>query len=165
VIPSIIWLASRSPTVTQPQVSRIGPPSADFGTANRVASDANRIANSSVDLVKGALADAVLHFDTASSKLTAVSEAKLKQIASTLTAYPDVHVTIDGHTDNVGAADSNKALSQQRADTVMGELVHKGVSAGRLSAEGHGQDNPIADNSTAEGRAQNRRVTVRVTEQ
>jgi outer membrane protein OmpA-like peptidoglycan-associated protein len=71
---------------------------------------------------------------------------------------------MDGYTDTVGSADSNKTLSLQRANSVISELIRKGISADRLSAEGYGQDDPIADNSTAEGRAQNRRVTVDVTQ-
>jgi outer membrane protein OmpA-like peptidoglycan-associated protein len=164
VIPTIFWLANRAPSVTPPQTSRITPPSGGFGTANRVAPDANRIASSSVDMVKGALVDTVLRFDTGSSKLTPASQARLNRIASTLATYPDVHATMDGYTDTVGSADSNKTLSLQRANSVISELIRKGISADRLSAEGYGQDDPIADNSTAEGRAQNRRVTVDVTQ-
>jgi OOP family OmpA-OmpF porin len=67
---------------------------------------------------------------------------------------------VSGFTDNVGAADMNLELSQKRADTVMATLVRKGIATDRLTAKGYGEANPIADNSSEEGRAQNRRVSV-----
>jgi OmpA-OmpF porin, OOP family len=157
-IPAIFWLANRAPRVALPQIPK--PQARDLGTANRVASDADRIAKDSIDTIKGALGDVVLRFDTGSSKLQPGSEANLNHIASTLKAHPDTHVTIEGYTDDVGRAEKNLELSRQRANSVMASLIHKGISADRLSTEGHGQDEPIADNSTAQGRAQNRRVTV-----
>lgn len=73
-------------------------------------------------------------------------------------------MTVDGYTDNVGNAAQNMQLSQQRANSVMVDLESKGISADRLTATGHGGDNPIADNSTEVGRAMNRRVSVDVSE-
>ena len=69
-------------------------------------------------------------------------------------------MTVTGHTDNVGAVEQNLQLSQKRANSVMAKLVRKDVSADHLTAEGYGQQDPIADNSTEEGRARNRRVSV-----
>jgi outer membrane protein OmpA-like peptidoglycan-associated protein len=105
-----------------------------------------------------------LTFDTGSSRLRPESGAQLDNIAAILTNCPKVHMTIAGHTDNVGAADANHRLAQSRANSVVAVLVGKGVSPDRLTAEAYGEDNPVADNSTMVGRAQNRRVAMRVTE-
>jgi len=74
-----------------------------------------------------------------------------------------VAIKIGGYTDNVGDPQANLKLSQERADAVMADLVKLGVDPGRLKAEGYGQEHPIADNSTQEGRAKNRRIDLRVT--
>jgi K(+)-stimulated pyrophosphate-energized sodium pump len=117
------------------------------------------------DIVKHKLPENVdLRFDTGSSNLRPESQEQLNNIAADLTAYPDIRVKVGGYTDNVGSAERNLQLSQARANSVVAELVRKGISPDRLTAEGYGQQNPIADNSTAEGRAQNRRVSVNVTQ-
>jgi OOP family OmpA-OmpF porin len=71
-------------------------------------------------------------------------------------------MTVAGFTDNVGAPDVNLQLSQRRADSVRAFLVGKGIAADRLTAKGNGEEDPVADNSTVEGRAENRRVSVSV---
>jgi outer membrane protein OmpA-like peptidoglycan-associated protein len=73
-------------------------------------------------------------------------------------------VTIGGYTDNTGDAAANVTLSQQRADNVMAELGKLGVDPSRMTAKGYGQDHPIADNSTEEGRQKNRRISLHITE-
>ena len=73
---------------------------------------------------------------------------------------PGLKISIEGHTDSTGTAVRNKTLSQQRAESVVSALVKAGIDAKRLSAKGWGQDNPIADNKTEEGRAKNRRVEI-----
>lgn len=80
-----------------------------------------------------------------------------------LKAYPKVTMKIGGYTDNTGDPQANLRLSQQRTDAVMAGLVQLGVGADRLKAEGYGQEHPIADNSTLEGRAKKRRIDIRVT--
>jgi outer membrane protein OmpA-like peptidoglycan-associated protein len=65
---------------------------------------------------------------------------------------------VEGHTDNVGNPKSNKTLSNERANSVVAAIISQGIDAKRLSAAGYGQDKPIADNKTEEGRAKNRRV-------
>jgi outer membrane protein OmpA-like peptidoglycan-associated protein len=75
-----------------------------------------------------------------------------------LTEHPDLSLTIEGHTDNVGDAQANVALSSKRAEAVKSYLVGKGVSADRLSTKGLGATKPAAPNTTAEGRQQNRCV-------
>jgi outer membrane protein OmpA-like peptidoglycan-associated protein len=71
---------------------------------------------------------------------------------------PDLKIGVEGHTDNVGNPASNKTLSVDRAKSVVAAIVSKGISSTRLSPSGYGQDKPVADNSTEEGRAKNRRV-------
>lgn len=102
-----------------------------------------------------------VQFATASSTLTSGSLAILDDVAATLIRRGDVKAEVQGHTDNVGAPDRNLKLSQDRAEAVMRYLVSKGVRAGNLSARGFGQEQPIADNRTEAGRAQNRRVELR----
>jgi len=75
-----------------------------------------------------------------------------------------VKLKIGGYTDNTGSADGNMKLFQNRANTVMGTLVANGIGAGRLSAEGFGSAHPMGCNDTEEGKEQNRRIAVRVTE-
>jgi len=81
-------------------------------------------------------------------------------MAESLREWPEVKLEISGHTDNMGKADYNRDLSRQRAETVRMYMINKGVAEDRLTAVGYGPDKPIADNKTANGRAQNRRVEV-----
>jgi len=105
-----------------------------------------------------------LSFDTGSARIRPNSEAELTNIAAILTNCPNVRMTIAGYTDNVGTAEANLRLSRDRANAVVGDLVNKGVSRDRLAAKGYGEENPLADNATEEGRAQNRRVAMLVTQ-
>ena len=105
-----------------------------------------------------------LVFDTGSKTLGPESQEQLNNIATILVAYPNVHLKVGGYTDNVGNAEQNLQLSRDRANTVVAELVSKGISPDRLTAEGYGEQYPEAGNSTEEGRAQNRRVAMRVTQ-
>jgi OmpA-OmpF porin, OOP family len=104
-----------------------------------------------------------LLFDTNSATLQGSSNEQLGNIAAILKAYPAVHIRIGGYTDNQGDAASNLKLSQDRANTVMNQLVAMGVDPSRLDAKGYGEDHPVADNSSDAGRAQNRRISMRVT--
>lgn len=103
-----------------------------------------------------------LTFETGKATLKPESQEQLKNIAEILKAYPKVTIKLGGYTDNTGDPQANLRLSQQRADTVMADLVKLGVDAGRMKAEGYGQEHPVADNSTEEGRAKNRRIDIRV---
>jgi outer membrane protein OmpA-like peptidoglycan-associated protein len=105
-----------------------------------------------------------LNFKTGSTTLKPGSSVQIDNIAAILTNCPTVRMTVAGYTDNVGSVASNLRLSRDRADTVVSQLVNKGVSRDRLTAEGYGEEYPVADNATAEGRAENRRVAMRVTE-
>jgi outer membrane protein OmpA-like peptidoglycan-associated protein len=71
---------------------------------------------------------------------------------------PDLKFSVEGHTDNTGSAATNQTLSEARSKAIVDKLVEMGISKDRLKAEGKGQNSPIADNSTDEGRAKNRRV-------
>jgi len=104
-----------------------------------------------------------LLFDTGMATLQRPSQEQLQNIAAILKAYPKVKVKIGGYTDNVGSRESNQKLSQDRATNVMNELVKLRIDRSRMEAEGYGEDHPVADNSTEEGRAQNRRISLRVT--
>jgi len=104
-----------------------------------------------------------LLFNTDSTTLRE-SQEQLGNIAAILRAYPNVHIKIGGYTDNIGDPQRNMSLSQGRANGVMAELIALGISPSRLEAQGYGEQFPVADNSTAEGRARNRRVSVRVTQ-
>jgi OmpA-OmpF porin, OOP family len=105
-----------------------------------------------------------INFATGSADLTAESAEQVKNISDILVAYPKVKLKIGGYTDNVGDAASNKKLSANRAATVMKALIANGIAANRLAAEGYGDQFPEASNDTEEGRAQNRRIAVRITE-
>jgi outer membrane protein OmpA-like peptidoglycan-associated protein len=101
-------------------------------------------------------------FQTGSAQLTAEGRTTLDTVAETLAANPSVNVEIQGHTDNFGVPAENQALSQSRAETVRTYLVDKGIDASRLTAVGFGDTQPVADNTTSAGRAQNRRIEFKV---
>jgi OOP family OmpA-OmpF porin len=102
-----------------------------------------------------------VNFATNSAQLTPSSATVLDEVAATLVKRNDIRAEVAGHTDDRGAADYNRSLSQKRAESVRGYLVSKGVDASRLTARGYGEDSPIADNKTDKGRAENRRVELR----
>ena len=104
-----------------------------------------------------------LLFETGKATLEPQSQEQLKNIAEILKAYPNVTVKLGGYTDNTGNAASNLKLSQDRANSVRVELEKMGISKDRLEAEGYGQEHPVASNDAEEGRAQNRRISIRVT--
>jgi outer membrane protein OmpA-like peptidoglycan-associated protein len=97
-------------------------------------------------------------FDTAKYTLKPEAREKLAKVSGILLAYPNLKVQVEGYTDNVGSEQYNLTLSQQRGDAVREYLISQGVSADNITSTGYGLTNPIADNATAAGRAQNRRV-------
>lgn len=99
-------------------------------------------------------------FPTNSSTLNTASRASLDKFATSLLNNPDTEVKIYGHTDSTGSDAINNPLSQRRAESVYNYIVSKGVTGSRLVAEGFGSTQPIADNNTVAGRAENRRVEV-----
>ena len=104
-----------------------------------------------------------LTFETGSATVRPESKEQLDNIAAILKAYPSVTVKIGGYTDNTGDDAANLKLSQDRASAVERELVTRGVPDDRIEAEGYGEQHPVADNATEEGRAKNRRIALRVT--
>lgn len=97
-------------------------------------------------------------FATASDKLLAQSNKRLNDVVTILNENPTYKVQIDGHTDDQGKDEYNQDLSDRRAASVKAYLVSKGISEARLSSQGYGETKPVADNKTAKGRAENRRV-------
>ncbi len=112
--------------------------------------------------IKVTFADGIL-FQTGKSDLSASSKNALSQFATSLKSNSQTDVTIYGHTDNTGSRDVNVKLSQQRAQAVANYLTGNGVASSRLTTQGMAYDQPVADNSTAAGRAQNRRVEIYIT--
>jgi len=105
-----------------------------------------------------------VNFESNSDRLLPGAEGILNDAAATLNKNPTIKVEVAGHTDSVGAAEYNESLSARRAQTVHDYLVSNGVSVDRMSVRGYGESQPIADNGTAAGRAQNRRVVLRIVE-
>jgi len=99
-------------------------------------------------------------FETGKSAIQSESLPVVDQIFELLNSDPALKISIEGHTDNVGDAAANKKLSNERAKSVMDALIAKGVDKTRLSFIGWGQEKPVADNRTDEGKAKNRRVEI-----
>lgn len=99
-------------------------------------------------------------FDTNSSQVKAAGANTLSGVAMVLKEYEKTRVNVVGHTDSSGGRDLNMRLSQERADSVGSNLITQGVDASRINMSGVGPDQPVASNSTAAGKAQNRRVTI-----
>jgi outer membrane protein OmpA-like peptidoglycan-associated protein len=97
-------------------------------------------------------------FDTGKSTIKPESISIIEQITQMLKNNPSLKIQIAGHTDNVGNPQSNKTLSNDRAKAVSAAVTSRGIDSSRLTAVGYGQDKPVADNKTEEGRAKNRRV-------
>lgn len=97
-------------------------------------------------------------FDFNKYTLKPEARERLAKISGIVLAYPDLKLEIEGHTDAIGSDDYNQTLSEKRADGVRGYLISSGVVPDHVSAVGLGKSNPVADNSTAEGRKRNRRV-------
>jgi outer membrane protein OmpA-like peptidoglycan-associated protein len=101
-------------------------------------------------------------YNTGKYTLLAKSYGPLDEVVAILQNDKALQLDIDGYTDNLGVVAGNQLLSRQRADAVRKYLVSKGVDPSRLTAAGHGADSPLAPNTTAAGRAKNRRVELHV---
>ena len=99
-------------------------------------------------------------FATNSSTLTDISKSALSEFASKMSDLPDTDITVQGHTDNTGSYETNIKVSGARANSVANFLTTRGIASSRVSKEGLAYDVPVADNSTASGRAKNRRVEI-----
>lgn len=153
------------------EITKLKLPDSTFITAGENSTEAKLIkflsdASLTVDTINksnGWISCDRLYFETSKSALTAESQNQLKNIAAILKAFPTGTVKIGGYTDSTGSAETNKKVSEDRANAASASLVKLGTSAERLKAEGYGPEHPIADNTTAEGRALNRRIDLRVT--
>ena len=104
-------------------------------------------------------------FDTGQHTLKVGARERLAKVAGILLAYPDLHVNVEGHTDNVGGLEFNQRLSEERANAVRAFLVEQGVRLENIESHGVGMSEPVASNSTREGRQMNRRVDLVVSGQ
>ncbi len=104
-------------------------------------------------------------FETGKYALSMDAQLKLAKLSGIIQAHPGLNLAIEGYTDNTGTPDFNMKLSQQRADAVRQFLITQGLSPDTITSKGMGQADPIADNSTAAGRKQNRRVEIIVSGQ
>jgi outer membrane protein OmpA-like peptidoglycan-associated protein len=104
-----------------------------------------------------------LSFESNSADLMRRSDHMVTELTAILKAYPTAEVRIEGHTDSHGSSERNKTLSLVRAQAIKTKLVAGGIAESRVTAAGVGQDQPIASNSTAEGRRHNRRIEIVVT--
>jgi len=120
--------------------------------------------NAVVDTVNGNWFDFTnVRFKTGSATMTDDSYTQLKNLVAIIKAFPNATFKIGGYTDNTGDVSANLALSQKRANAVAAEVLKQGANKAQITkAEGYGQEHPVGDNSTADGRAMNRRVSVRV---
>lgn len=103
-----------------------------------------------------------IQFATGSNELSPEAHARLNELAAAMAAQPQLVLEVGGHTDAVGAAESNRRLSLRRAEIVRQALIAKGVAGARLQAVGYGERYPVASNETVSGRATNRRVEFKV---
>lgn len=99
-----------------------------------------------------------VNFESGKATITTDSYVSLMKVVDIMEAFPETTFEIVGHTDNVGRPEKNKQLSADRAESVKNFLVEKGVSESRMVTRGVGDSEPIAANTTAEGRAKNRRI-------
>jgi outer membrane protein OmpA-like peptidoglycan-associated protein len=104
-------------------------------------------------------------FDFGKADLHQEAQLGLAKVSVILQQYPEMHIAVEGHTDNVGSEDYNLKLSEKRARSVYDFLVHEGVPAERLETKGYGMSQPVAPNETAEGRQKNRRVDLVIREE
>lgn len=103
-----------------------------------------------------------VNFNNDSAEIRADARPILDEAVAAFKRYPQLKVEVAGHTDSRASAAYNLDLSQRRAQAVVDYFVQRGIDAGRLSAKGYGKSQPIADNTTADGRAANRRVELRL---
>jgi outer membrane protein OmpA-like peptidoglycan-associated protein len=101
-------------------------------------------------------------FDVDKTAVKPDARTSIITAADVLKKYPDTYITVEGHTDSTGSADHNQKLSERRASAVRDLLSQNGVPAGRLAVKGYGETDPVADNSTDEGRQANRRVQLEI---
>lgn len=117
-----------------------------------------------LDKTKGWMSLDRVYFETGKSVLIKESQKQVENIAAILKSFPSAKIKIGGYTDNSGSVATNMKVSSQRAKMVLSQLVKLGSLKDNLMSEGYGPEHPVSSNDTPEGRAQNRRVDVRVTQ-
>ena len=172
----ILWFTGKGPGFATAAGSCCGAAAPVVAAVAPVDSDGDGVVDSTDRCPKTPMGDRVgpngcscdvtirTHFATDSADLTADDKAQLDRVATRLQELEFVEGVANGHTDNVGDEAYNQTLSERRAQAVVDYLAAKGVASGRIKAVGYGASKPVADNSTEEGRAQNRRVTIRRTD-
>ena len=137
----------------------------EWGTADtfREAITNIRLAQGAVPLYDRMMSDGKfitygITFDVGKATIKPESMGEINRIVQLMTENPDLKFSVEGHTDSTGNAASNQTLSEQRSQAIVAKLVELGIAQDRLTAVGKGQNSPIADNNTDEGRAKNRRV-------
>jgi outer membrane protein OmpA-like peptidoglycan-associated protein len=144
---------------------------ANAAQANKSAEDANAVREKLRNQLNSVLATSEtarglivnmsdVLFDTGKYTLKPGTQISLAKVAGILQSYPGLKVQVEGYTDSVGGDDLNQKLSENRAGAVKDFLVSQGVSQNNITSQGFGKNNPVADNSTSAGRAQNRRVNL-----
>jgi outer membrane protein OmpA-like peptidoglycan-associated protein len=142
----------------------VAPPVATVAAPVEAAPPAEpQVSEATCKLFEGSLEG--INFENGSADLTAEAKQGLTNAVTALTEYADLNIEIHAHTDWKGKGPANQILSQQRAQSVVDYFVSQGINADRLTPKGFGEMEPIADNNTAEGRAQNRRVELKLLEQ
>ena len=101
-------------------------------------------------------------FDVDKTEIKPAARESIANAAEVLVKYPDTYITVEGHTDSTGTTEHNQKLSERRADAVRDMLTRDGVPASRIGINGYGESDPVADNSTPEGRQSNRRVQLEI---
>ena len=104
-----------------------------------------------------------IFFDYNKFELKSESQVELDRLVQLMTDNPTVKIQVEGHTDNIGNAADNLKLSDNRAKAVMSYLVSKSIKADRITAKGYGATKPVADNTSEQNRAQNRRTEIKIT--
>ena len=122
----------------------------------------NRLRAAKVNVLQATLANRIVEFESGSATLTSSGAAVLDELVAAWTQVGNRPVQVVGHTDSAGGHEKNVALSYARASAVKTYLVSRGINASTITAQGAGPDQPVADNTTAEGRARNRRIEFRV---
>jgi outer membrane protein OmpA-like peptidoglycan-associated protein len=146
-------VAEASPAAIQPEVAEAVVPAEQGGGTERVSCEA--------PLAEFSARNSIV-FRSGAALITPESAPALAELATDLAACPDVPVHVEGHTDADGNEQLNLALSVARAEAVVNALIERGINPARLYALGYGESSPIADNTTPEGKSQNRRIVVKL---
>ena len=104
----------------------------------------------------------ILNYKRAEATLSTEDKVQLDSVVKFLNNHPTVNIIIEGHTSTLGETEYNQKLSEKRAANSVEYMVSKGIDAGRLSAVGYGEQYPVGDNATEEGRAQSRRTIIKI---